>query len=281
MNQSFLNYKNKIDKLIINSLNKWDNSISLFEVCKYALMQEGKRFRPTLVYMVSEALAKNWDASQAALSIEYFHTASLIADDLPSMDNDSIRRGVPSTHIKHGEASALLASYALISEGYRLISENTLTIRSYTDKADQIGILALKYAAKNTGISGAAGGQYLDLYPPTLDEKTYKETIFKKTVALFEVSMVFGWLFGGGDPIQLPHVESAAYHYGMAFQMADDREDALSDKKGEREMNICTLFGEKRAKKMIEEELDGYFADLDLLNIRTEKLESLAHFIKI
>lgn len=249
----------------------------LQKACLYALQEGGKRFRPALVMLIARALPEELDVTEAALAVEYFHTASLIADDLPSMDNDLERRGKPSAHVVFGEAVALLASYALIAAGYQAIGKNSELLQVAGRKnAYEIGIKALAQAAQNTGIQGATGGQYIDLFPIAEDGVTYKEAILKKTVSLFELSMALGWLFGGGDLSLLPKVQQTAFHFGMAFQIADDFQDLEKDQSEKHSMNAVNLFGRKEASHMLERGIQSYLKCLSDLKLDTLELTSLA-----
>jgi geranylgeranyl diphosphate synthase type II len=256
----------------------------LKDACEYALLSGGKRFRPALVYMVAHALKNDKDVTSAALAIEYFHTASLIADDLPCMDNDDERRNKPTVHKVYGEAIALLVSYALIAEGYGSIAEAG---RHFHEQAnhEQANIeqdwamrvmLALENSAFNTGLKGATGGQFLDIFPSDLSELTLREVIHKKTISLFEISFVFGWLFGGGDIDKLPEVKACASHFGMAFQVADDLDDVEQDQKNGRKINVAAAFGVDAAKRIFFEEIKSYLALLNVLRINSSDLLGLA-----
>ena len=125
----------------------------------------------------------------AGLSVKFFPTASLHADDLPGMDNDDMRRNRPSLHKAFGESVAVLASYALIAEGYGGIYRNS-------QNSPESAVLCLEAATRCAGINGATNGQFLDLYPPNSDLDTIKKINYQKTVTLVEISFVFVWLFG-------------------------------------------------------------------------------------
>ncbi|MCE2983669.1 MAG: polyprenyl synthetase family protein [Parachlamydia sp.] len=256
-------YRLHVESLIKNNLSSFGPGNELKEACAYALLNGGKRFRSALVLMIAKALGQEADASLAALSIEYFHTASLIADDLPCMDNDDFRRSKPALHISYGESVALLASYALISAGYGAIARNAMILAN-----PSICPLAIENAAHNTGIYGAAMGQYLDLHGEKENLAALQEAMHLKTVALFEISFVFGWLFGGGDPSRLPAVKKCAAHFGMAFQIADDLGDRKQDlAKGS--LNLANALGEEKAKEIFFHEwqsFDRSLADLSLLS---------------
>lgn len=238
-------YRMRIEEGICLDLKEYFGfNTPLKEACAYSLLNGGKRFRPSIVLMVGESLGKGCDVLDAALAVEYFHTASLIADDLPCMDDAAVRRNKPSLHKAFDEATALLASYALISAGYRLIKQNG-------SKRGDLTLLALDIAIFNTGIEGATGGQYLDLFPPDFDEDTLKEILNKKTVTLFEIAFSLGWLFGGGDVSKLALVKKLAYHFGMAFQIADDLDDLAQD---EHSINLAKAIGVDRAIEVLQKE---------------------------
>lgn len=245
-------------------------SSKLSEACQYSLASGGKRFRPAIVYMVAEAIGKGRNVNQAAMAVEMFHTASLIADDLPCMDDDDMRRGRPSLHRVFGESVALMASYALIAEGYALIGQNS----AHMDGAG-ILLLALENAAKNTGANGATGGQYLDLFPPDLSESTVREVLNKKTVTLFELAFVLGWLFGGGDLNKLDGIKRAASHFGMAFQIADDLDDLKQDKREEGKANLALILGEAGAKKAFFDEAQGFREEMKSLGLDQSDLAEI------
>ena len=240
-----LKYKPIIEAAVEKETASFGPKTRLRDAIEYALKSGGKRFRAQLVLLVADALECPYAPIKAALAVEFFHTASLIADDLPCMDNDTMRRHLPSLHVAFDETKALLASYALISQGYALLAQSG---------SDPLVSLALKSAAKTTGIFGATGGQFDDIFPPKpLTEEEVSLTIEKKTGSLFELSFVLGWLFGGGEVTLLPLVQQAANHFGMAFQIADDLDDQAQDAKNKRLINYANVCGEKRAKEALKE----------------------------
>lgn len=246
----------------------------LSRACFYALESGGKRFRPAIVYMIGEALLYKGSLDEAALAVEMFHTASLIADDLPCMDNDDMRRGRASLHKEFGEGVALLASYALIAEGYGMIGK-ALT----PDHDPKILKFALENSARNTGANGAAGGQLLDLYPPDLKPETVLEILNKKTVTLFEVAFVLGWLFSGGSPEKLEEVKRAAYHFGMAFQIADDLDDLKQDASRENAANIAVILGIEATKNLFLAETDAFKQSLEKLGLEKSELSAIIEIL--
>jgi geranylgeranyl diphosphate synthase type II len=264
-------YKEKIETEIALRIAQLGPNTRLRDACSYALLNGGKRFRPTLVCMVAEALEQNAPVIEAAIAVEFFHTASLIADDLPCMDNDDLRRNKPSTHKVYGENIALLASYGLISAGYGCLAKNAELIGkstlSFANSGDKICRLALETATYTTGLLGATGGQFLDAFPPDETTETCLKVIQEKTCSLFELSLVLGWLYGGGRIEEIKRVKKAGSHLGMAFQIADDLEDAEEDERANRKMNMALLLGKEEAYKLFELEKAHFFNELRRLGL--------------
>jgi geranylgeranyl diphosphate synthase type II len=272
-------YQERIERGIEESIGLMGAKSPLRDACEYALRNGGKRFRPAIVLMVADAIGKGACAMQAALSIEYFHTASLIADDLPCMDDDDTRRGCPALHKKFNEPVAMLASYNLISEGYGALARNSRAIAQsglgFAGEADRRCTLALENVSYNTSLQGVVGGQYSDLFPSDLSLGTVMEIIHQKTGSLFEASFVLGWLFGGGAIERLSQVKVLARHFGAAFQIADDLDDAEKDLSNERKINVGNLFGIDRAVALLQDEIRAYQATLRELHIDSEPLMEL------
>lgn len=268
-------YQNLIESKIKSALQQMGDKTPLRDACEYALLSGGKRFRPAITMIVANALGNALDVSEAALAIECFHTASLVADDLPCMDDDDERRQKPSLHKVYGEAMTLLVSYALIARGYECVAKNTIILRRFGSFADRYGTLALENATFNTGILGATGGQFLDIYLPNRNIEMLRKVIHEKTVSLFEIAFVFGWLFGGGEETKLDLVKKAASHFGMAFQIGDDIGDSDQDMKNPTTANVAVILGKEKAVAMFHEELQGYQAVLKRLELDSKELESL------
>ncbi len=281
---SFYSQKDRIEREIARCISSFGEKNKLRDAVEYALTTGGKRFRPVIVFLIAEALQNGLDVSDAALSVEFFHTASLIADDLPSMDNEEERRGKPTVHKVFGETIALLSSYALITAAFERIHKNALVMQEapppFSSYSDRACVIALESAARCAGILGATGGQFLDLFPPDLSLETVKQVIFKKTVTLFEGSFVLGWVFGGGEIAELEQVKKAAYHFGMAFQIADDITDVLRDEKKQNEMNIVRFIGEERARLIFQEEMSKFKQALIQLKLDTPSFEKLCAMLE-
>lgn len=275
-------YQIQIEQALTQEIASFAPHSPLKEICEYALLNGGKRYRPAITLMVSDALGQQANCMQAALATEYFHTASLVADDLPCMDNDDERREKPSLHKVYGEALSLLLTYALIAKGYGNYAENASTLKcanlAHSQQSDSICTLVLQNATYNTGLSGATGGQLLDIMPSNLSLATVKEIIHKKTSALFEIAFVAGWLYGGGEREKLSEIKQLANHYGLAFQIADDLADREQDLQKGRKINVANLFGVDQALEMLKKERDDYLQKLSMLSIATPALKNIATY---
>jgi geranylgeranyl diphosphate synthase, type II len=245
----FSEFKSKFEKALIEEINFMGKKNPLRDACEYALLNEGKRFRPLIVMLIAKCLNKNYEVINVALACEFFHTASLIADDLPCMDDEKIRRCKPALHLVFGESTAILASYALISAGYELIYKNTKALESRLSKEEcnNLCVLALEIVSRHAGIHGATGGQFLDLFTENSSLDTIIEVIYKKTISLFEISFSLGWLFSGGDLSKLNLVRKCSYHFGMAFQIADDIKDFEEDSNMKKQINVAIALGKEKA----------------------------------
>ena len=280
----FQKYKDKIEAALEKEMAQMGPSSRLLDACRYALLSGGKRLRPILVLMVAEALGNGLDATPVALSVEFFHTASLIADDLPCMDDDDERRSRPSLHKVFEESVALLASYTFIASGYEGIYKNHARMKTdpmFGPKADAAAIEALAISTRCAGIHGATNGQFLDLFPPDHRLETIEKIILQKTVTLFQISFVLGWLFGGGDAAKVKEVEQSAYHLGMAFQIADDLQDIEQDEAHEASINIASALGVEKASEVFEQELHAWKTSLMSLGIWNNDFEKVLGYLVV
>lgn len=265
-------YQQPINKALFESVSSFGPKTGLRDAIEYAFKNGGKRFRPTIVYLIANALDNNRDVTDAALAVEYFHTASLIADDLPCMDDDDTRRDHPSVHKVYGESTAILATYALIAAGYDRICLNGQKLNQ-----EALIPLAIENATLNTGIFGATGGQYGDLFPDELNEATILDVIDKKTGTLFEISFVLGWLFGGGDLSLLELVKRVSCYFGRAFQISDDFLDLQQD---EGKLNFPGVIGCEKAARFLSDELNALKGVLKKLRLDSPELLTLVAFIE-
>lgn len=193
------------------------------ESMRYSLMAGGKRIRPVLCLAACEMFGGSKEAAMpTAAALEMIHTMSLIHDDLPSMDNDDLRRGKPTNHVVYGEDIAILAGDAMLSTSFELVAKQTPRELIDAERIlDVIGRLG-----KSVGAKGLAGGQVMDLIcegkgnDVTIDDLRWIHT--HKTAALLDVAVASGAILGGATPEEVKACETFALNIGLAFQVADD-----------------------------------------------------------
>ncbi|MEK6555896.1 MAG: polyprenyl synthetase family protein [Bdellovibrionota bacterium] len=194
----------------------------------YSLFQNSKRFRPTLSLLTAEMLGVSHKrALPWAASVEMIHTYSLIHDDLPCMDNDSMRRGEPTNHIVFGESTALLAGDTLLTESFGYLA------REYKD-LPEIAIELIQLLSHASGGAGMIAGQVIDLGIAQSAESLQVEKLMQmhrlKTGALIHVSVMGIATIARAGTLQKDLLSTFADNLGMAFQLADDLHDYNPDK---------------------------------------------------
>lgn len=190
----------------------------LYESMRYSLLAGGKRLRPVLCLAACELVGGTTAmAMPTACALEMIHTMSLIHDDLPSMDNDDYRRGLPTNHKVYGEAMAILAGDALLAYAFQVIAETQGVPASRVLEV----VRRLGYAASATGL---VGGQVVDIESEgkQIDLEALQYIHEHKTGALLEISVVSGALLGGARTEQVELLSSYAHKVGLAFQIVDD-----------------------------------------------------------
>ena len=211
----------------INNIFKSSN-ISLennfLDMLKYPLDAGGKRLRPILTCLACELF--NGDYKKAlipAVSLELIHTYSLVHDDLPAMDNDDLRRGKPTTHVKYGEANAILVGDGLLTHSFEILSNANVN-----DKTLRKLLYEISYAA---GVSGMVMGQFIDLYyeERDIDFEMLKILHSKKTGAMIRGAVRVGAIASEKENINLENITKYGEAIGLAFQIQDDILDVISD----------------------------------------------------
>jgi geranylgeranyl diphosphate synthase type II len=204
---------------------------NLTSAVQYALLAPGKRLRPLLCLMSAQCLGGKFeDAIDPACAIEMVHTASLIVDDLPCMDDADLRRGQVSCHKKYGHANAILVAFELLSLGYRVMSE----ARGLSDESR---LQLVQVLARATGISGLIGGQMRDLAAEkdnnadTTDTRGVTKTHELKTGALFVAAAETGGIVAGLQGDELIPIRDFAAQIGLAYQTLDDLLDVQGTSK--------------------------------------------------
>ncbi len=250
----FESYKIMIEEGIKNSLESFGSpGQSIRAPVEYALTNGGKRIRPMLTCMMAKGLGNNRDVLDSAIAIEFIHTSTLIADDLPCMDNDDERRGRPTVHKVFCEASALLASYALIPSAYAHIRLNAKKLKQLGIDSEEINTAyntISEIIDTNIGANGVLAGQYEDMFFTNHGPEYVQSIINKKTGSLFGVACISGWLFGGGTTLCIPQILEFSKYFGLLFQLRDDILDMHQDHKGVG-LNYALLFGLDAAEKTL------------------------------
>ncbi|MCG6910842.1 MAG: polyprenyl synthetase family protein [Deltaproteobacteria bacterium] len=189
----------------------------------YAVAAGGKRVRPVLCLAAAEALGgSQHGALYAACALEMIHTYSLIHDDLPAMDNDRLRRGKPTTHIRYDEATAILAGDALLTLAFQVLSDPLYIAGDMDGVRKSLGIINTIAAA--AGHEGMVQGQMLDMLSEgtVLGIEDLRNLHQKKTGALIEASVVTGALLGDAEAAEIKALKQYGAYLGLAFQVADD-----------------------------------------------------------
>ncbi|WP_447878467.1 (2E,6E)-farnesyl diphosphate synthase [Serratia fonticola] len=267
------------------------NDGKMVEAMRHGALLGGKRLRPFLVYATGQMFGlslENLDAPAAA--VECIHAYSLIHDDLPAMDDDDLRRGQPTCHIKFGEANAILAGDALQTLAFSILADADMPDVALRDRLAMISELA-----KASGVAGMCGGQSLDLEAEgkQIDLQALEQIHRHKTGALIRAAVRLGALAAGGPGrAALPELDRYAAAIGLAFQVQDDILDVVgeTEKIGKRQgsdqqlgkSTYPALLGLDSAKLKAWDLYQEALAALDSLatqSYNTAPLRALANFI--
>ena len=211
------------------ALSQWvvaDAPAGLGDAMRYAVLDGGKRLRPLLVLAACEAVGGHAGAAlRAACAAELIHAYSLVHDDMPCMDDDVLRRGKPTVHVKFGQAQALLAGDALQALAFELLVPEDSTI------PDRVQARLCRLLAQAAGHAGMAGGQAIDLASVgvALGERELREMHRRKTGALLEASVMMGAACGEPGAAAARALQSYGAAIGLAFQVVDDILDVTAD----------------------------------------------------
>lgn len=272
--------ENRLIQLLPRCANGQDEVV---EAMRYSISNGGKRLRPVLCLEFAKACgADRYDALDFACAVEFVHTYSLIHDDLPCMDDDDMRRGKPSCHKQFGEAVALLAGDALLTQAFQILSGSSL------DDSKIASACAL--LAQNSGVSGMVGGQVIDLKyeSQTPDMKQILAVHRLKTGALIAAACLLGCIAAGADENKIAAASAYAYNLGVAFQIKDDILDvtASTDELGKpagsdaqnNKTTYVTLRGVENAQNDVEKLTESAVARLDEFE-NTEFLKTLSYYL--
>jgi geranylgeranyl diphosphate synthase type II len=254
----------------------------LEEAMRYSLLAGGKRVRPVLALATARALgAERARFLPVACAIELIHTYSLIHDDLPAMDDDALRRGLPTSHVKFGEDVAILAGDGLFAEAVRLFCEQP---------GEPARVLAaLRELAGATGVDGMVGGQYVDVTGATADAEGLRALHALKTGRLIAASVnVVLLLEGAAESARMPY-RRFADELGVLFQIIDDildvtgSDERLGKPHGSDErhgkLTYVSLFGLERARELAAQSHAKATEALAEATGETEDLRRVADYI--
>ena len=258
----------------------------LMDAVRYAALQGGKRVRPYLALHTAGLF--NVDvkcALRVAAAVEMVHCYSLVHDDLPAMDDDDLRRGQPTCHIKFDEATAVLAGDALLTRAFEVLSEGA------THQDANVRIDLVKELAKASGALGMVGGQMLDLvaHQHDLDMSEIARLQRLKTGGLISFACMSGAILGKASDSALHKLHSYAHDVGLAFQIADDLLDATgeTDQVGKRtgkddaqgKATFVSLMGIDQARDQAQLLRDQAIDQLEIFGDKADPLRDMAHFV--
>ncbi len=242
--------KNVIERTLEEIIPPKNGFLSkIYNAMRYTLFSGGKRIRPILSLATYETITgKNPDIiAPIAASVELIHTYSLIHDDLPAMDNDSIRRGKPSNHIVFGEGMAILAGDGLLTEAFRIIAEKVIDLGF----PPRIGLDITKILAEKAGAEGMVGGQSMDIERNVFSKtkETLDELAYRKTAALIECSVLIGGILSQASQKEMDLLSIYGRNIGIAFQIIDDIHDHPEENN---DLTYPKILGLEEAKKEAE-----------------------------
>ena len=194
------------------------------DALRYVLQNPGSLIRPKLVFQMATAYGMDpANAERLAVALEYFHTASLLFDDLPCMDNATERRGALCTHIAFGEEGAILTALALINRAY------ALTWRAVASCPEARQTRAMSFIEGCLGVGGLLNGQSFDLHYASLPRtlQTTERIAQGKTVSLIRLTLALPAMLGGATARELQQIERISVFWGLGYQIVDDLKDVL------------------------------------------------------
>lgn len=287
--KSYIAQKNKLVNQYLESIfEKVDDSLRIVKAMKYSLMAGGKRLRPILCLAAAEAVGGSTvDALPVAGALEMIHTYSLIHDDLPAMDDDELRRGIPTCHVTFDEATAVLAGDALLTLAFQTLS----SVQNSKPSLGPTWLKIIHLISAAAGFHGMIQGQMLDISSEGQRLSHYElEAMHRlKTGALIEASLHSGALIGGGNHEQIEALEQYAKNIGLAFQVADDilnvegdpeqmgkavGTDQLRDKS-----TYPSVLGLEESKKFAKKLVSKALHAIELFDNRSDPLRAIATYI--
>ena len=258
---------------------------NLAAAIRHSLLAPGKRLRPILVLLAAEACGcEGRKALPAACAVEMIHTYSLIHDDLPAMDDDDLRRGLPTCHVKFGEATAILAGDALLAQSFEVLAGSDIPPAAVAKACGELAAAA--------GPRELVGGQADDLAQEEKTDGTLEELQAihrRKTGAMFRVSLRLGGIVAGASETQLNALQTYGDRLGLAFQIVDDLLDQQStpEQMGKRtnkddgrgKLTFPRLLGNDESRRRAAGLIQEACAAAAVFETRGELLREMAEFV--
>ncbi|OQY52014.1 MAG: farnesyl-diphosphate synthase [Desulfobacteraceae bacterium 4572_89] len=296
---TYLN-ENKIlvEKSLENILKQFDPNRELVQAMEHSLMAGGKRLRPVLGLAAASAWGGNpLYALPACCAMEMIHTYSLIHDDLPAMDDDDLRRGVPTCHKKFSEATAILAGDGLLTHAFYILTKPELLFEFYPGKNILVRLVSI--IANSAGVNGMLEGQMLDMQSQSFDgEKSRNQNILLdhlkkihalKTGRMISASVEAGAISVGADLNALDSLMIYADNIGLAFQVMDDILNVEGDPKimGKaagsdvlhEKMTFPAIIGLGQSKEYARQLIDAAINSLEGFDEKANPLRAIASYI--
>ena len=285
--KDYLSEKRELIDLYLKTYFTASSSPSvLHEAMKYSLFAGGKRIRPILALASYEACGG--DAKKIipqAAALELIHTYSLIHDDLPAMDNDDLRRGKPTSHKMFGEAMAILAGDALLTEAFSMMTQTDMGIKPYSL------LKVVREVALAAGHIGMVGGQAQDIISEDAepDSETLEFIHLHKTAALIKSSVRIGTILAGSRKIQLQALTRYGENTGLAFQIIDDVLDvegsaeelgkSVGSDSRKKKMTYPSLYGIEGARKKANELISIAIDAIGIFSSEADPLREIAGYL--
>lgn len=279
-----------VNKHLDDILKRPYASDRLVHAMRHSLMAGGKRLRPILCLAGTEAVGGNADVTlDTACALEMIHTYSLIHDDLPAMDNDELRRGLPTCHVAFDEATAILAGDALLTLAFEILSDfKESESKTFLQKRFSV----IRLISEAAGYNGMIAGQMKDITSEgkKIELDALKKLHALKTGALIEASLVSGAILGNGGSQEIAALSSYGKHIGLAFQVADDilnieGDPALMGKavgtdQALEKSTYPSHLGLEQSKAYAENLVNNALNDLNIFNVeRAAPLRAVARYI--
>ena len=278
-----------VDRALREYLPPDDAKTKLHQSILYSIHPGGKRLRPILCLAASELICGSYEnVLPAACAIEMIHTYSIIHDDLPSMDNDDIRRGKPANHKVFGEAVATLAGDALLTDAFNLVTEKLIE----KGVSSELILRVISVISEAAGSKGMVLGQAFDIEMEGIEDPSVNEisnTYLMKTAKIITASVLSGAMLSGAGERELLKLKSYSEKIGIAFQIKDDILDVVGshgtkqesrDKAGVKKHTYVSVMGVKKSKAKISELTNQAIAELESFQKTPNPLREIAIWLR-